>query len=256
MGHLVSDLRLALRGWARTPGFTVVAITSIALGMGATTAVFTLVDQVLLRTLPVQAPERARAGEHRRVALRQQLGRRQRAVSSRVHRSCATTPAFCRRVRAIRLRHAARRTAGARSRRRRAGDGKLLPGAWRHTGRPAVSSRQTTTGSPAAHPVAVLSHGYWQSRFGGDPAVVGSKAIINGHPFTIVGVAQPGFEGLELGRKSDVFVPMMMKKLMTPGWDASTSGSIAGSACSRGSRPARRSTQARHGDAALRARGS
>ncbi len=69
------------------------------------------------------------------------------------------------------------------------------------------------------HPVAVLSHGYWTSRFGADPSVVNRSILVNGQAYTVIGVAQPGFEGIELGRATDIFVPMMMKKQLTPGWD-------------------------------------
>ena len=64
------------------------------------------------------------------------------------------------------------------------------------------------------------------SRFGADPTVVGRSAIINGHPFTIVGVAQAGFEGIEVGRPIQLFVPMMMKAQVTPGWDGLDDASV------------------------------
>ena len=70
-----------------------------------------------------------------------------------------------------------------------------------------------------AHPVAVLSHGYWQRRFGGDPSVLGKPVIVNGESFTIVGVSAKTFEGIQAGRRADLFVPMMMKPQMTPFWD-------------------------------------
>src|SRR5260370_6363856 len=73
--------------------------------------------------------------------------------------------------------------------------------------------------SPGGHPVAVLGHAYWTSRFAADPTVLGRSLVINGQAYTVVGVAQPGFEGIELGRPSQVFVPMMMKAQITPGWD-------------------------------------
>jgi predicted permease len=70
------------------------------------------------------------------------------------------------------------------------------------------------------HPVAVLGHGYWTSRFGADPTILNTPIVVNGRQYTVIGVAQPGFVGDELGRQTDVFVPMMMKKEVTPGWDA------------------------------------
>ena len=74
--------------------------------------------------------------------------------------------------------------------------------------------------APGAHAVAVLSHGFWTSRFGSDPSVVGTAITINGHPYTVVGVARPGFDGVEVGRPTQVFVPIMMKAQITPTWNA------------------------------------
>jgi predicted permease len=73
--------------------------------------------------------------------------------------------------------------------------------------------------TPGAHPVAVLSYGYWLSRFGGDPAVLNQTLVVNGHPLTIVGVSGAGFHGLEVGSSSAVMVPLMMKAQMTPTWN-------------------------------------
>ncbi len=67
--------------------------------------------------------------------------------------------------------------------------------------------------------MAVLSHGYWQRRFGGDRAVLEKPMIINGQSLTVVGVAAAWFEGIQAGRHADVFVPMMMKAQMTPFWN-------------------------------------
>src|SRR5262249_35218919 len=72
---------------------------------------------------------------------------------------------------------------------------------------------------PGGHPVAVLSHGYWTRRFGGNPAVLNKSVTVNGHSMTVVGVARAGFSGIQPGRPADVFVPMMMKAQMTPTWN-------------------------------------
>ena len=73
--------------------------------------------------------------------------------------------------------------------------------------------------TPGAHPYVVLSHGYWMRRFASDPAVLGQSVDINGHPMTVIGVAAPAFQGLEVGRTVDIFVPITMKAQMTPTWD-------------------------------------
>jgi predicted permease len=73
--------------------------------------------------------------------------------------------------------------------------------------------------SPGGHPVTVLSHGYWQRRFGGDSGILNKIITVNGHSLTVVGVSAPGFSGFQAGRKADLFVPIMMKAPMTPAWD-------------------------------------
>ena len=98
---------------------------------------------------------------------------------------------------------------------------------------------------PGGHPVAVISYGFWVSGFAADPGVVNSSLIINGHPYTVVGVAQHGFDGIEVGRPAQVFVPMMMKAQLTPGWNALDERCIDGSASSPGCGPASRPNRRR-----------
>ena len=124
------------------------------------------------------------------------------------------------RVRPIRLRHAHRVSGQDRSRARRDRHRELLSGSRRAAGhRPAVDTGGRSAEGRASRR-RILSHAFWTSRFRrGSHASSGGTAIINGHPFTILGVAQAGFDGVEIGRPVQVFVPMMMKLQMTPGWD-------------------------------------
>ena len=71
---------------------------------------------------------------------------------------------------------------------------------------------------PGGHPVAMLNYSYWKTRFGSDPGIVGKTITVSGHNYTVVGVAQQGFNGIELGRTPHVFVPMMMKAQITASW--------------------------------------
>jgi hypothetical protein len=73
--------------------------------------------------------------------------------------------------------------------------------------------------TPGAHPVAVLSHRYWSSRWGADPSVLNRKINVNGYPMTIVGVAEKGFDGERRGASVDVFVPISMNREMAPDWN-------------------------------------
>ncbi|HET7217156.1 MAG TPA: ABC transporter permease, partial [Vicinamibacterales bacterium] len=217
--NLWADARLALRSWRKSPTFAAIAVLSIGLGIGANTAIFTLVDQVLLRTLPVKNSHElvqvTFTGSH--------YGNNWGDGSELSHpvykeirdNNQAFADVFARFGTAFHI--------GANGRTERV-NGELVSGSYFPTlGVGAAIGR--TIGddddrTPRAHPVAVLSHGYWKSRFGGDAAVVGSTITVNGHPYTVIGVARPGFDGVEVGRQTQVFVPMMMKPMITPTWNA------------------------------------
>ena len=215
---LWADARLALRSWRKSPTFAVIAILSIALGIGANAAIFTLVDQVLLRVLPVKNP-------HELVQINFTGSRYGNnwgdgsELSYPVYKELRDnnnlfTGIFARFGTAFHI------GAGGQTE-RVAGElvtGSYFPvlGVGATVGRTIGEDDDRT---PGGHPVAVLSHGYWKSRFNADPAALGSKITINGHPYTIIGVARQGFEGIEVGRQSQVFVPLMMKAQITPTWD-------------------------------------
>ena len=195
MGQLLADLRLALRGWARTPGFTLIAVASIALGIGATTAIFTLVDQVLLRTLPVKAPQ-----ELVQIRIEGSL------YGSNWGDGSELSFPWYRELReqnspftGVLGRFATGMHLGAGGRTERL-DGELVTGSYFPVLGVLPAAGRVLSGAddrePGAHPVAVLSYGYWQRRFGGDPGVVGRNVVVNGHPFTLVGVAQAVFVGI------------------------------------------------------------
>jgi putative ABC transport system permease protein len=219
MTHLVADLRLALRTWRKSPGFTAIALLSIALGIGANAAIFTLVDQVLLRVLPVRHPHELVQvtfegshygsnwgdGSELSFPMYKEFRDHNQVFSGM----------FGRFGYSFHIGHAGRTE-------RVAGD--IVTGSYFPVlGVGAALGRTLTADDdrlPGGHPVAVLSHGFWVTAFGADPGVVNSSLVINGHPYTIVGVAQPGFDGVEVGRPVGVFVPMMMKAQLTPGWNA------------------------------------
>src|SRR5262249_39120312 len=72
--------------------------------------------------------------------------------------------------------------------------------------------------TPGAHPLVVLSHAFWVAKFGGDPSMLDSQIVVNGTSMTVIGVAARGFEGTTLGSRPDVFVPLTMREVMSPGW--------------------------------------
>ena len=213
------DIRYAFRIQRRDPGLAAVAILSIGLGIGATSTMFTLVDRILLRPLPVEQPDELvqitlmglRFGSNRGDAT--ELSHpmfRELADGQRVFDGV-----FARFDYPLHVTHAGRTERV---------EGEMVSGSYFLVlGVGAALGRTLTPAddrAPGAHPVAVLSHAYWVSGFGADADVLGRTAIINGHPYTIVGVARQGFDGVQLGRPTRVFVPMMMKAQLTPGWNA------------------------------------
>jgi len=72
---------------------------------------------------------------------------------------------------------------------------------------------------PGAHPAAVLGYSFWAERFRADPGIIRTRLLANGIPLTIIGVSEPGFDGIEVGSSPKIRIPVMMKKQMTPGWE-------------------------------------
>jgi len=192
--------------------FVAVAIVSLALGIGANTAIFSLIDQVLLRLLPVKDPEQlvllAGRGEH----YGSNNGRNR--LSYPMYKDFSAhndvfDGMFCRWDTNFSL------SADGKSERV---SGELVSGTYFPVlGVGAALGRVFTPEddqTPGGHPYAVLSYRYWLSRFGGDKNVIGKKIILNGYPLTIIGVSQAGFDGLDPTRSLQVRVPVMMKAQM------------------------------------------
>jgi putative ABC transport system permease protein len=184
MGH---DLKVALRSLGRTPGFTAVAVLTLALGVGATTAVFTLVDSVLLRALPYPASERILEVGHEA-----QGGEMQMPISQGFYllyaehaRSLSAIATHAPSVMNFTGEGEAERVTG------RAVTASIhdVLGVTPRLGRPLIPADN----EPDAEPVVLLSHGLWQSRFGGDPEVVGRAVVMDGTSREIVGVMPRGF---------------------------------------------------------------
>ena len=238
MGHLIRDLQYAWRGLTRAPMFTAVALLSIALGIGANTSIFTLVDEVLLRMLPVKDPEQLVLFNGARNHYGNNSGGnmisypmyedfRDNFVDSatKMPRISPTVPnpaptpkvfsgMFARRQIAMNV--------GVNDQTERV-SGELVSGTYFEVlgvraavGRLIGPDDDKTRGDGF---VAVLSYDYWRNRFGGDPNIVGQPLSISGHRFTIIGVSQAGFNGLDIGSVSNVRVPLMLKAQMTPNWD-------------------------------------
>jgi predicted permease len=219
MTGIVSDLKYAARTLLRTPMLTTVAVLSLALGIGANTAIFTLLDQLLLRLLPVKHPEQLvmiwSTGPH--------MGNNNgsRAASYPMYqdfsqKAQAFSHVFCRYLTPLSVSFE-----GSTER----VESELVSGNYFQAlsvgpalGR--VFSPEEDDRTYKGHPAVVLSHTYWMERFQGDRSIVGKKILVNNYPMTIVGVSAAGFHGIDPSRSPHIRIPLQMKPLMTPGWDA------------------------------------
>jgi predicted permease len=209
---MFQDLRYGARMLLKRPGFTCVAALTLALGIGANTAIFSLIDAVLLKTLPVNNPERlVLLGR----ALRGETGARFPYRAYKQLRDQNDVLSGLLAWRALRL------SVSVDNQPEPALAGQLVSGNYYSVlGVNAALGRTIAPDddrAPGESPVCVLSHNYWRRRFASDPAVVGKTIHIGGSPFTIIGVTPPEFFGLEVGSSLDISVPMMMQQQVMPG---------------------------------------
>jgi predicted permease len=218
MQTLLQDVRYGLRMLAKTPGFTLIAILTLALGIGANTAIFSLLNQVLLRRLPVRNPEelvvlKSPGPKHGHVW---SDGDDSEIFSYPVYKGLAKNTSVFNGVLA-RFEFAASIASHGQTDR---GSGELVTGNYFDVlgVRPALGRVLSPADDEkqGANPVVVLSHAYWLRHFGGDPGVLNQTILVNNTEMTIVGVSQTGFSGVQVGQTPDIFVPMMMKGQMTP----------------------------------------
>lgn len=220
------NIAFALRGLFRTPFVTAVAILSLALGIGANAAIFSLFEQFLLRPLPVTEPDRlvnlSAPGPKPGSQSCNQAGDCDAVFSHPMFKDLERagtefTGIAAHRVFGVNVAYQGETLHG---------EGMLVSGSYFPVlglrpalGRLIGPADDETIGG---HPVAVLSHSFWQSRLGGDPDVLDQTIVVNGSSMTVIGVTPRGFEGTTLGARPAVFVPMTMTGLLTPWTDAFT----------------------------------
>ena len=218
MHTLMQDVRYGLRMLAKSPGFTFIAILTLALGIGANTAIFSLLNQVLLRRLPVRNPGelvvlKSPGPKHGRVW---SDGDDSEIFSYPVYKGLAKNTAVFDGMLARFQFDASIANHGETDR----GSGELVTGNYFEVlgVRPALGRVLSPADDDVqgAHPVLVLSHAYWMRHFGGDSGALNQTILVNNTEMTIVGVAQAGFSGIQVGQTPDIFVPMTMKGQMTP----------------------------------------
>ena len=203
---LAKDVHYAVRGLRRSPAFTIAAVFSLALGIGANTAIFSFLDTLMLRMLPVEKPEQL-------LSLYRTGG---------WGRGFASYPQYLEFRRHTELFNGVLARSGAYKVRFDAG----------HNNRAAFVAREFVSGNyfevlgvkpalgrlftaaddriPQGHPIVILSYDFWRSRFGLDPGVLGRVLMVDEQPLTVIGVAAPGFHGVEVEHRTDVWAPTMM----------------------------------------------
>jgi len=208
---LPQDVRYGLRQLRRNPGFTAVGILTLALGIGANAAIFSLMDAVLLRRLPVRNPQElvvissfdaeSEAESSFSYPMYRDLRDRNGVFSGVIARGGVQFN--------LNYRGVTEKVSGELV----SGNYYSVLGVRPWIGRLFTQQDDVT---PGGHPVAVLSYGFWKSRFGGDPEIIGQALLLNEHPVTVIGVSAPDFYGTSLAHNLDVRVPLMMTPVFKP----------------------------------------
>jgi len=218
MSDFIRDLRYSVRGMRRSPLFVAVAILSLALGIGANTAIFTLMDQLMLRQLPVEDPDQL-------VMLYQRGSHNGSNMGSRMHsypiyrdyleKAEPLSDVLCRRLMStsVSIDNETERVQAELV----SGNYFSMLGVRAAAGR--LFSAEEDEQAAGSHSVVVLAHDYWVNRFQADPDVVGRKILVNNHPMVVVGVSGPGFWGLDPVQSPQLWVPVLMKEVIAPSWN-------------------------------------
>jgi predicted permease len=217
---LFKDLQYGLRTIRRSPGFTAIAVLSLALGIGANTAIFTLIDALMLRSLPVEKPDRLVAiGDVARPGGMSNGGPRLDLFSYPLYRQLREqNQVFSGLAASGRAGRLDVEISGGGEEPVR---GRLVSGNFFAVlgVRPALGRtfRAEEDRAPGSSPVVVISYDYWQSRFARDPAILGRVLKVNGAVLTVIGVGPRGFIGEVVGSAADLWIPLSMQAQVNPG---------------------------------------
>ncbi|MGO8736883.1 MAG: ADOP family duplicated permease [Terriglobia bacterium] len=236
--HLVQDLRFGLRMLAKNPGFTAVAVITIALGIGANTAIFSLIDSVMLRSLLVPHPQRlvifrwAARNEPKTSGGMGWSGCPSKGGASKGPGGCSFSYPMFEQMQSAKNVFSSVFTFGPESRIGVNIDGNASFAVGEFVSGdffPALGIRAAlgrllgaTDEAANASPAVVLSYSYWKREFGGAPSAVGRSIVVNGVPSTIVGVAPRGFLGLDPGIMHDLWLPLSAQNLAVQHWPEAT----------------------------------
>src|SRR5436305_10105722 len=216
METLLQDIRYAVRMLVKSPAFTTVAVLTLALGIGANTAIFTLVNAVLLRMLPVKDPQQlVVVGDPQRANSRSNGKPRVDIFSYPLYQQLRDRNSVFAGLCAAATEHRIDVDAEQGGPSDQKIIGRMVSGNYFSVlglepaaGRLFSDSDDTAEN---ANPVVVIGYGYWRRRFALSPTIVGKDIRLNGYPFTVVGVAPSGFDGDVVGEEMSLFVPLSMQ---------------------------------------------
>lgn len=222
MGGILADLTFGLRTLRRSPLFTFIAVLSLALGIGANTAIFSLLDQLLLRLLPVKDPDSLVMLHQSGTNMGGNDGARTNSYpiyQDYQQRAEAFSEVFCQKMTEVAI------TLDGQT---ELASAEMVSGNYFSAlgVKPAIGRVFNSAEDDQVykgHPVVALSYDYWMTRFAGDRNIVGKKVLINNYPMTIVGVSAPGFTGVDPARSPKIRVPVQMLPILNPGWDTTLS---------------------------------
>ena len=214
------DLVFSLRTLRRNPLFTAIAVLSLALGIGANTAIYSLLDQVTLRSLPVNDPQRLVVLHTTYNAPGSSTSDSNESVFSYpMYRDLRDrSPAFS----GVIARMGAGVTLARQGAAEQASAEMVTGNFFQVLGVGAAMGRvftQQDDSAPGANPVVVLSHSYWANKCAGNPAILNQNVTLNGLPMTVIGIAEARFHGVRPGDTPDLYVPISMQKTVRPTWD-------------------------------------
>jgi len=220
MDGIGQDLKLALRVFWKSPAFAAIVILTLALGSGANTAIFTLLDQVMLRSLPVERPDRlvvlsapgpfngwSEVDSDTIMPVSHPMFEGLRDKTQAFSGVLAHMPSSVH----LTLKDGTERVSGDL----------VSGGFFQVLGlRPAYGRLFTPEDDkvPSGHPIVVLGYGLFERSFGADPSAIGRTVSVNSHPMTIVGVAPKGWNGVNVGAAVDLYVPLAMQRELQPTW--------------------------------------
>ena len=219
--NLLQDVRLALRALWKSPGFTLIALLSLTLGIGANTAIFTLFNAILLRPLPVQHPEQlVLFGDGGASGLTFSLpGGTTRLYSDFEFKSFAAKSQDFSGIAAVSSFQYENRATFANGPLEKVQIDLISGSYFNVLGVPAVLGRTISTAddrAPGGGPVAVASYGWFMRHANGDPGAIGKIFHIADHDYTLIGVAKPGFLGVTVGHSTDLWIPVSMEREISP----------------------------------------